>query len=180
MLNAERLTEWEMREIAARAYIGEGPLEALFNDRVFGEGHDPNGTAWKDWPQHARDAWDMTVWFYRLHRDVDVDPTKPKTRGGPSLLDTWRVITTLSPSDSPWYLVPGLTWPKVAPLLGIGARSVHYYMVQVHGWELRGRGSSRRVVRAPCVTCGNPSGVLMMQDRMCVSCVDQIRGRSPR
>lgn len=180
MLEAEQLSQWDLRDLAARAYIGEGPLERLFNDAVFGEGHDPNDTEWSDWPQHARDAWDRAVWFYRLHRDEGVDPEKPTPRGGPSLQDTWRAILTLSTNGGPWHRVPNLTWPRLAPLLGIGARSVHYYMVQVHGWELRGRKSSRRIVRAPCVLCSSPTDVGKLHDQLCPSCFDQTSPSNPR
>ena len=181
MLAATRLTDRELRDLARRHIAGEAPLDVLVNTALFGTGHNPSKTQWQDWPKHAKDAWDKAVWYYRLMTTYGVDPTRPRQRAGPTLRQTWAAIDSMAQTTpGPWWQMPNLTWPRLAPILGIGEASVSYYLVHVQGWRFAGRASSRSVVLAPCESCGAPNPPQQLSGHLCRRCVDEKRSRDRR
>lgn len=167
MTNARRLTIEELQDLVRRSIAGEAPLDTLVTAAIFGS-REAAPVWWRDWPQHARDAWDKAVW---LHRLATGGPTGlRRAKNAPTLESSWRAIEAMAPDPERWWEIPGVTWPKLAPVLGCRARTVHYHLCDVLGWRFAGRGQSRRVVAAPCIACGRPTPPHEIKERLCPRC----------
>lgn len=171
---ARGFTDLEVR-VVTEYLAGEGPLDRLFCLAVFGQVRGPR--MWRDWPKPARDGWDRVVWLHRLMSDR---PNRlRRAPHAPTLESAYAAIRGMAPDPEAWWELPGMTWPELAPVLGVSARAVYYHLVEALGWRFAGRGPSRRAVTAPCVTCGGTGDPRRLSDAgLCPTCVD--RSAAPR
>lgn len=164
---ARRLTTDDLRQIVRRVLEGEGSLDELVSAALFGS-YDARPYWWRDWPQHARDAWDLAVWLHRL--ETDRPRGLKRSRNAPDLTAAWDTIQEFAPDPDRWWEVPGISWSAMAELLNVGPRTVHYHVTEVLGFRFEGLGRERRVAEAPCMGCGDPFPAAEIQDRRCPSC----------
>jgi len=148
-----RLTDEEIRSLVGRVVAGElRSLDEALTKAIWGPS--PPET-WGEWPQEAKDDWSSGLKIYRegeeLHQLIRQAP-----QGGLTVNISWRTILGLAPKPEEWWLLPGVTWLDIGKRIGLAPRRAAYRMTAL-GWRMKGVGMrvpGRRVVAAPCETCG--------------------------
>lgn len=148
--------ETELRQIVRRVVEGEsGPLDDVVTEVIF-NGH-PKPEVWGEWPPEAIRVWSLACQlYYDLLQEEENESWMRGSRNDLTLPSSWSAILTVTPDPKRWWHIPGVTWARIGSVLGTSARLASYRMARL-GWRLAGSGMhvpDRRIVEAPCVTCG--------------------------
>lgn len=147
--------------LMVRKAIYEGcSLDELVEAYLFrGE---PSPLLWGQWPPRARETWDRAVEIWsREHPGLYLPGREmnPRRSGSGDIGEreaSWKAVLSLG--EDTWPDLPNVTWAHLAAKLGLGPRAViHHYRMLL--WAFDGRQASRRVLRAPCTSCGKPWSV---------------------
>lgn len=132
---------------------------------------------WGEWDHDARDVLSMAVSLYRelggLNQNIGINGDRHRALVPPTVQSSWAAVgQVMALTESVWPHTPGFRWTVVADILEVGPRSAVYHFKRL-GWEFTGRFGERRVVFAPCLSCGRswPAKKLMAQLGPC--CIDQ-------
>ena len=146
-------SEEEIRYLVGEVVSGGHlSIDTVITRAIFGD-HKPK--TWGEWPKEAVDVWSFGCQYYheiKTGRYVTRPPPPPQF----SLEFSWDLVIGLARDPSEWWSLPGVTWTEIGDRVGLTSRRVSYRMMLL-GWRLRGSGMhvpERRVVAAPCVTCG--------------------------
>jgi len=154
-----------------RAICGEASLEELISLELFGTKPNSHETVWPAWAQRI---WTEATTRYRL-RSLPMefpaaDQTRANHREAMSVRDVWQMVMAIAPTPETWWCVPDLTWLQVGAFFNIGERTAEYRMVMVQGWRFTGRGPTRVVTHAPCITCGKSTPIESLREMCCMKC----------
>lgn len=168
-----RLTDEQIDELIQQYHAGKAPLETLANEAIFGS-LEAVPVQWGAWPEGARKLWDRIYSReYEIKHWMEPSPASGKRKtwqNPPTVEQAWRAIEGWAPDPERWWLVPGLTWRELRPILGCPIRTISYQLVDVQGWRLAGLGNRRRITAAPCVQCGVPHPPIDILYRTCPTC----------
>jgi len=146
-------TEDEIRYLVGQVVAGElCPLDSVLTKAIWGD--NPPAT-WGEWPKEAIEAWSFGCHLYLLDKQ-SLRSTHIVPRVTLTLDLSWRTILGLAPDPVEWWSLPGVTWLEVGHRLGLLPRKAAYRMMNL-GWRMKGSGMrvpDRRVVAAPCNSCG--------------------------
>lgn len=168
-----RLTEQQIDALIHRYHAGEAPLDQLATEAIFGS-LQAKPVRWGDWPAEARKLWDQI--FSReleLTQWMSAKPQSGKRKDWqtpPTIEQAWRAIEGFAPDPDQWWLVPGLNWRALKPILGCPIRTISYQLLDIQGWRFTGLGRRRRVTAAPCVECEMPHPPSDLLRRTCLTC----------
>src|SRR5690606_17138949 len=131
--------ESEIDRCVTRALAGEASLETLIAILLTGRPPDPEHD--EAWTREQTRVWRMAVdrWTARRQRKAKRKPQHERsaTTEPPTVAEVWGVVLQ-EPSSECW-VVPHLTWPRLAGLLRMGSRSAQWYLSQM-GWVFEGKG----------------------------------------
>lgn len=171
MKQPRRLSASDIDALVERYQAGEAPLDHLVNAALWGRNED-RPRMWRDWPKHAREAWELAI---RRDREiaawgVRTPIERGQTREHLTLKQAWDAIEAAAPDPARWWELPNVTWSDLRLPDAFSMRTIHYQLVDCQGWMLRGRGRHRRVIAAPCVQCGTKTHVSYLERRLCPTC----------
>jgi hypothetical protein len=151
--------EW-IRDVVEKS-IRDGILyDDAMNKALF-----PNGTPqwWGQWPEEARRAWDRGASLY-----LQLRPIAPRAkRDAVTLERAWTAIETSMKRKDP---DARLSWRDIGGNLGISGRAARS-MIEPLGFVLEGRNYTRRLIAAPCISCGEVVKLKgMAEGRKCRNC----------
>jgi len=176
-----------------RALRGE-VLDHLMMPELF-----PGGTPelWRDWPLAAREAWDdaahrFTMRFRALSEQHEGRPLvdrremdhrrqyRRREHVRLTLAQAWSAVEASMAHPDPRVR---LTWLdltlRLAALVGghpiVRQRAAQHQIRSRLGFEFGGRPGVRRILRAPCIVCGEVVEAREIEDRTCGGCQRRTR-----
>lgn len=162
------MTEAEVERVVEAAFSGEASLEKLVNKALFGTRKLPSSMTWGDWPQYAIDAWDLAVkLFTQRVKELEASPTPVVSRR-----EAWDAVEQAVPEGRSFPSLAHVRNREVPLPSGVDRRTFFRTLLQEQGWAFAGRGGSRRVVRAPCVSCGVVVKARAVVSRQCPECAE--------
>lgn len=156
------LTPQEIDDIALSAARGQGTLDVMLSDAMFGG---PPPRYWRDWPKEARDTWDaaISLWsYYTRGRGMGRAPRVGLERA-------WEAV--LESADMPPAERYG--WTDLANRLHTLPRKAEYQLVGRLRFAFKGRPPNRRLVRGPCMLCGEVRPVEELVLGTCGPCLER-------
>lgn len=159
------LSEAELIELVERALAGEGALDRLYSQAVFG-GEPPR--MWRQWPTGARDGWDAAVRLYFARKAETAPPERIN-----DLLEAPRAWDAVEESMQLSIEEGRLSWADLARRLGMGERQALHMLSARLGFRIVSpdkKGVRRRLEAGPCVVCLKVEEVGRLERRKCPNC----------
>lgn len=167
--NPRVLCEADVQAIVDRAYDEGLPLLNLMNEALWGTAYDPRlEPLWGELSDVAKQAWDLATMLFRRkpRRKRDLRASAHSV----TVPQAWAAVLGAIPDGTTFPCMAFVKKNDFTPPDGISRGTLFTAIHEIQYWRFRGRGPTRRCVRAPCIVCEKVRDAVELKNGVCPDC----------